>query len=48
MKRHTQTYADLNPEPTARKIVLDALLWVGYALYAVGVVYLITIILFAF
>lgn len=48
MKRHTQTYFDLNPKPTARKIVLDALLWAGYALYAVGMVYFTTIMLFSF
>lgn len=48
MNRHTQTYFDLNPEPSAGKIALCALKWAGYALYAVGVVYFTTVILFSF
>jgi hypothetical protein len=48
MKRHTQTYFDLNPKPSAKGLLWQGVKALALAIYAVAFVYLLTAILFSF
>ena len=47
MKRHTQSYFDLNPEPSAASLLIAGAKYLALTVYAVAVVYLATIVLFS-
>jgi hypothetical protein len=48
MKRHTQTYFDLNPKPSAKGLLWQGVKAIAYTVYAAAVVYLLTVIVFSF
>ena len=48
MNRHTQSYFDLNPEPSAASLFWRGLKYIALMLYAVGFVYGLTVLLFSF
>jgi hypothetical protein len=48
MNRHTQHYLGLNPQPTAKRLILECAYWLGYVVYGAGMVYLLTVLLFSF
>lgn len=47
MKRHTQTYFDLNPKPSAKRALYSGLLYLCYTLYGALVVYFLTVFMLA-
>jgi hypothetical protein len=48
MKRHTQTYFDLNPKPSAKGLLWQGVKALAYTVNAAAVVYLLTVLLFSF
>lgn len=48
MSKHTQHYLELNPQPTAKRLILECAYWLGYVVYGAGMVYLLTVLLFSF
>ena len=48
MNRHTQTYFELNPEPSAKGLLWRGVKYIALMLYAVGFVYGLTVLLFSF
>jgi hypothetical protein len=48
MSQHSQHYVQLYPEPTAKSLILKGLSYVAQVVWAVAVVYLVTVILFSF
>ena len=48
MNRHTQTYFDLNPKPSAKGLLWQGVKYKALMLYAVGFVYSLTVLLFSF
>ena len=48
MNRHTQSYFELNPEPSAASLFWRGVKYIALTVYALGVVYLLTVIVFSF
>ena len=48
MSRHTQTYFELNPEPSVKGLLWQGVKAFALTVYAAAVVYLVTVILFSF
>ena len=46
--RHTQNYFDLNPKPKPGGLIVQGLKFLGYAVWALVVVYVFTVVLFSF